>query len=258
MQINRLSLTHNLSTIIKKEGPSALFKGVSSPLYNVPIIYSFYFGSFELGKWLMGVQPGTKTDWSHSVIAGAFSGLVSTIVLTPIELVKCKLQMEGVGEKIKRTGAYKMTKNILSKEGMRGLFKGGLVTTWREVVGNAVYFGVYEVLKNHLEAKHGEHIYTTITAGSIAGLLGWMSIYPQDIMKTRLQIHPEKYPIHPYFRDGGICAVTKEIYREDGLRGFSKGALPCAFKGIVAEAMTFLAYEQTKKWLLGTHTIDHN
>jgi solute carrier family 25 (mitochondrial carnitine/acylcarnitine transporter), member 20/29 len=238
--------------MIAKEGFFSLYKGIKAPLYSIPAIYAFYFGSFELGKSLLGVSHHDKPTLTQSVIAGGFSGLVSTVVLSPIELVKCKLQMEGVGIRTKQPSALSVVKQVYKAEGIRGLYRGGLITTLREIPGNALYFGVYDYCRNKFKDTPflKDPFWGSLFAGAMAGFVSWGTIYPQDIIKTKIQLDCgkgiRKYTNHPSFPDGGIMKVSGEIMKKSGYRGFTQGISACVFKGFVAEGLVFCTYEKAK------------
>jgi len=161
--------------------------------------------------------------------------------------------MEGPGKKIQPTNVLALTKQIVKAEGLKGLYRGGVITILREVPGNAIYFGVYDIIKNSFSESTRHSPLTTLFAGATAGLLSWGMVYPQDILKTRLQCDvglTRKYPMHPYLKDGGIINCAKDIYRTNGIKGFLKGISACSLKGIIAEATTFLVYEEARKKLI--------
>lgn len=254
MQMEGIGLFKCFRTMVAKEGFFSLYKGIKAPLYSIPVIYAFYFGSFELGKSMLGVNYDEKPTLMQSVIAGGFSGLVSTLVLAPIELIKCKMQMIGVGVKIKQPTAFSVAKQLYKAEGMRGLYRGGLITTLREVPGNALYFGIYDYSKEefrNVPILNDNPMLSSLVAGAIAGLLSWGAIYPQDIVKTKLQLDCgvpgiRKYTNHKYFPDGGIMKCADEIYKKSGWKGFTKGMSACVTKGFIAEALVFCTYEKAK------------
>lgn len=66
---------------------------------------------------------------------GMFAGFINSIILSPIELVKCRLQIQSES---RRDAYYKGTMDCFAKiakeEGFRrGIFKGMVSTTAREV-----------------------------------------------------------------------------------------------------------------------------
>lgn len=63
--------------------------------------------------------------------------------------------------------------------------------------------------------------------GSVSGSIGATSVYPLNLVRTRLQAsgssgHPQKYT--------GIMDVVHQTYARDGWRGFYRGLLPTLAK----------------------------
>ena len=63
--------------------------------------------------------------------------------------------------------------------------------------------------------------------GSVSGSVGATSVYPLNLVRTRLQAsgssgHPERYT--------GILDVVQKTYARDGWRGFYRGLLPTLAK----------------------------
>ena len=83
--------------------------------------------------------------WKY-VLAGGGSGCCSTCVLTPVELVKCRLQAQigapapAAGAPPLFTGPIDVITRTVRAEGVAGLFRGNLSTLAREVPGNMAWF----------------------------------------------------------------------------------------------------------------------
>jgi len=245
-----MKLTSCFKFITASEGVWALYKGITSPLFNVPLLYAMYFGSYEFGKWAQGLQPHHDATIKQAFIAGAGAGIAVCCVMTPVELVKCRLQMEGTGRKVHRTTAFRMARDIVSENGFRALYKGNLITILREIPAGAVYFGSYEYFKRKLEQNYGNKHFIPLVAGGTAGFLSWVVSYPQDVIKTKLQCDSglvKKYPQNKLIRDGGIISCARDVWKHGGLLGFTKGFSACGLKAIIAEGTTFFIYENTKK-----------
>jgi hypothetical protein len=129
----------NLRKIIREtythEGFKGFYKGMGSPLMTIPLVNSIVFASYEFAKRGMGVPLGEECTFSQSLVAGMFGGFMNSFVLSPIELVKCRLQVQ---RECKKTAYYKgpvdCLRKILVEEGVRnGLFKGLASTLAREI-----------------------------------------------------------------------------------------------------------------------------
>jgi hypothetical protein len=254
MQLLNKSLIETIRHTVSKEGAKSLYKGVGSPLVNVPIIYAISFGSYEIGKWFQGIKPEDEVRFSQSVKAGAFAGLCISVVMTPMELIKCRLQMQDLGSRAKTFTTLGMVKHTISEYGLKGMYKGHLITITREVPAGAIYFGTFDLVHRKLKERFGENPFLPLLGGSVAGLLSYMSAYPQDVIKTRLQLdcgEVRKYPNNKFIKDGGIINCVKDVWKTNGIRGFTRGFSACGTKAMVAEATTFFIYENTKK--LTTH-----
>ena len=93
----------------------------------------------------------------------------------------------------------------------------------------------------------------------------WLSCFPLDTIKNRIQAAPDvlppKYvspvswsgsipyvfgPLTPPTRScryNGMRGAATAIYAEAGLRGFFKGFVPCVLRAFPANAACFMAYE---------------
>lgn len=110
------------------------------------------FVSYGAMKQAMGLDKLPEQDvpmWKLGM-CGAGSGVAVSFVLTPVELIKVKLQtqqgMDARFSSVRYSGPLECIQDVLKREGVRGLWKGNLATTLREVPGNVAWFGVYEFI----------------------------------------------------------------------------------------------------------------
>lgn len=105
------------------------------PLITVPLINSIVFASYEFSKRQLGVVSDDEFTFKQSMISGMFAGLVNSFVLSPIELVKCRLQIQKESKtNAYYKGSFDCVRKIVLEEGLRnGLFKGMMSTIIREV-----------------------------------------------------------------------------------------------------------------------------
>lgn len=88
---HQLTMMGSLRSIIQKEGFMHLFNGMYYPLITVPIVNAIIFSAYELFK---KITKKTELSFINGLENGAFAGLVNTIVVSPVELVKCRMQLD--------------------------------------------------------------------------------------------------------------------------------------------------------------------
>lgn len=64
---------------------------MGSPLSTVPLINAIVFGSYELSKKIFRVEDSNDFSFSQGLLSGMFAGFTNSIVVGPIELLKCRL-----------------------------------------------------------------------------------------------------------------------------------------------------------------------
>lgn len=87
-------------------------------------------------------------------------------------------------------------------------------------------------------------VYATLMIGSISGSFGAVTVYPLNLVRTRLQASGT--PAHPYIYHGFVDAF-RQTYAREGLRGFYSGLGPTLAKVIPAVSISYTVYEQSKK-----------
>lgn len=79
--------------------------------------------------------------------------------------------------------------------------------------------------------------------GSFAGICCWVFSYPQDIVKTLIQVSPQgTYKKNKWLLDGGFYDCSSKIYKADGLKGFWIGIQPCLIRAAIANAIGIALY----------------
>ena len=189
-----------------------LFKGMTSPMFGVAAVNALLFGTYG---WSLDFQqkiwpqdqlydPTSNihlATFSQVFIAGSFSGFLNSFLICPIELAKIKIQNQI------RNKLYSSPLNFLiqtiRKDGIKSCFRGLIPTLVRETPCYGVYFASFE----YLERKN----VPIILSGGIAGCLCWISTYPIDVVKTRIQ-NDNRYT--KMFTQLGL------IYKNEGYRSY--------------------------------------
>ncbi|CEO97494.1 Mitochondrial carrier protein [Plasmodiophora brassicae] len=238
---------HCLRDTVTKEGFFALYKGMLVPLATVPLLNAVVFASFAQARAALLGQTDRPMTAFESSVAGAWAGFVNSFIASPVELIKNRLQIQYSAADRKYAGPWDCMKKIVAEEGVRGLFRGMNATIIREVPCYAAQFYTYETLKTVIRRRDQVGPLDTsqqLFAGGVAGVACWVASYPQDLVKTVLQVNPRnRFPVHWFFPDGGFISAWRHTVNSSGWIGLWKGFGPCAARAFPANAGGFLAYE---------------
>lgn len=254
------SATDAFRIIVREEKFLGLFKGVTSPMLGVAAMNACIFGSYGLALRALqsGVGGGVGSDHSPPVItlsqvmlAGCASGIASAFITSPIELLKIREQLDYTGRGAKPQ-TLTVLRNIWQSGGIRGLYRGLGVTCVRDL-GYGPYFFSYELFNRLLLSLHeatpmpGGDTAASLSnlelafSGALAGVLAWVSTFPIDCVKTRVQASD----------DGkGMVATARQIYAQGGPRAFWRGVGATVMRAIPVNATLFVVYEITKDSLV--------
>lgn len=267
--VTRRSFLNIVTDCYKYEGYKGFYKGMSFPICSVPLVNAVVFSIHEFSKRLLGYNQEKEMDINEGVICGAIAGLANCIVVTPIELVKCRLQIQSEDKsKAYYKGVINCIKKTISQGGIKSIYKGNFATMLREIPAYAAQFGGYYYSKQVL-AKYVDKSVDKLNnmelmlCGSIGGYFCWQFSYPQDVIKTLLQTQSRSIEgeynnenvvrFKPKAYDGGFYECGKYIYETEGIIGFWRGYLPCTLRAIIANAVLFVTYENSKCILSNFH-----
>lgn len=186
--------------------------------------------------------------------AGSIAAFFMSFALCPTELVKCKLQaqhqlrqMSGKSG-VKSIGPLGLAAKIIKTEGFFGFYRGFSSTCAREVAGYFFFFGGYELSK-YLLTPHGKKAedlgpLKVAFSGGIAGACFWTSVFPTDVVKSRVQTASARAG-----KPENIFKIIYTIFQKEGFRTLYKGLGPAVIRSFPANGALFLAYEGTERLL---------
>mmetsp|Transcript_88852 Transcript_88852/g.229189 ORF Transcript_88852/g.229189 Transcript_88852/m.229189 type:complete len:215 (+) Transcript_88852:15-659(+) len=125
-------------------------------------------------------------------LAGVIGGLAAAPVTAPMELVKCRVQVSGTGGS-SLTKEWQVCSNVWQREGFRGLACGMPLTACRDALHRGSYFATFELTARAMarhegrEASAARPFHVSMLAGSLAGIVAWLPVYPLDVIKTHWQ-----------------------------------------------------------------------
>lgn len=232
------------------EGPiRSLYRGVSAPLFGAAVETSSLFFSYRVAQnvWIHNVpelrrqkelNKKIELPFTALLFCGAASGAFTSMALTPIELVKCKMQVSN-------SSIPSVIRGIFASQGVRGFWHGQLGTLIRETGGSAAWFGSYEATKiffKQYQPDGNVKVWHQMVGGAAAGMSYNFIFYPADTIKSRMQTE-DAAKIRSTF--GG---VAKEVWAQQGLKGFYRGCGITVFRSAPSSAIIFTIYEALRKF----------
>ena len=161
--------------------------------------------SIVLNGCVFGIsQSLTRKHDLHPIISGWISGICGTPIVFLSDIYKTTIQTYGSP---KFTWSY-----IRSKPGL-------LLTSQRESLAFASYFGAYDYFHNKCEIS-------PFFAGGFAGITNWTVTYPLDVIRNR-QIAKnisarEAYEMGKLWKGYPICVVRAFMVNSVGFYVFEK------------------------------------
>jgi solute carrier family 25 phosphate transporter 3 len=173
---------------------------------------------------------------------------ITHTALTPLDLVKCRIQVNPTKFKGIASG-FQVT---LKEEGVRGLGRGWAPTAFGYSLQGLGKFGLYEVFKKvYADAIGEEAAYQWRTslylaASASAELFADIALCPFEACKVRTQTSPGA--------SAQLRVVMPQIWKNEGFGGFYKGLTPLWMRQIPYTMMKFACFERTVE-LLYKHVV---
>ncbi|KAL9638088.1 MAG: hypothetical protein Q9164_001787 [Protoblastenia rupestris] len=130
---------------VKAEGPLALYNGLESTLWRHILWNAGYFGIIFQVKELLPRATEKKQQVRNDLIAGATGGTVGTVLNTPMDVVKSRIQNSPkvAGSVPKYNWAWPAVGTVLKEEGFSALYKGFLPKVLRLGPGGGILLVVF-------------------------------------------------------------------------------------------------------------------
>ncbi|XP_059647116.1 uncharacterized protein LOC132293594 [Cornus florida] len=146
---------HSLRTICRDEGVLGLYKGLGATLLGVGPSIAISFSVYETLRSYWHSQRPNDSTVVVSLACGSLSGIASSTATFPLDLVRRRMQLEGVAgrARVYKTGLAGTFRHIIRTEGLRGLYRGILPEYYKVVPSVGIVFMTYETLKKLL--SHG-------------------------------------------------------------------------------------------------------
>ncbi|XP_075434617.1 mitochondrial adenyl nucleotide antiporter SLC25A25 isoform X1 [Ascaphus truei] len=219
------------------------------PAENIPeiILYWKHSTIFDVGENLTVPDEFTVEEkqtgmWWRHLVAGGGAGAVSRTCTAPLDRLKVLMQVHASrSNNMSIAGGFS---HMIREGGFRSLWRGNGINVIKIAPESAIKFMAYEQIKRLIGSDQVTlRIHERLVAGSLAGAIAQSSIYPMEVLKTRMALR----------RTGqyqGMMDCAKKILLKEGVSAFYKGYVPNML-GIIPYAGIDLAVYETLKnaWL---------
>ncbi|KAH6647421.1 mitochondrial carrier domain-containing protein [Truncatella angustata] len=141
---------------IANEGILALYNGLESTLWRHILWNAGYFGCIFQVRSLLPAAETKKAQITNDIIAGSIGGTVGTIVNTPMDVVKSRIQNSPkvAGAVPKYNWAWPAVGTVMKEEGFAALYKGFLPKVLRLGPGGGILLVVYTGVMDFFRKVH--------------------------------------------------------------------------------------------------------
>ncbi|KAF7977433.1 hypothetical protein HWV62_3588 [Athelia sp. TMB] len=197
-------------------------------------------------KYVDHVEDSRDISGTSRFLSGGMGGIVSQLSIYPMETLKTQM-MSSTGSQ-KRT-LISAAQRVWQLGGVRYFYRGLTIGLVGVFPYSAIDMSTFEALKLAYLRSTGKEepgVLAVLAFGSVSGSVGATSVYPLNLVRTRLQAsgssgHPQKYT--------GVWDVAAQTYQRDGWRGFYRGLFPTLAKVVPAVSISYMVYEHTKRRL---------
>ena len=148
--------------IVAAEGPLAMYNGLESTLWRHILWNGGYFGCiFQVRAQLPKVEAGNKSQQTRNdLIAGTVGGIAGTILNTPMDVVKSRIQNSPkvAGQVPKYNWAWPALGTVMKEEGFGALYKGFIPKVLRLGPGGGILLVVFTGVMDFFRKMRGEQV----------------------------------------------------------------------------------------------------
>lgn len=241
---------HCIQTVVTKEGPLGLYKGIGAGLLRQATYTTTRMGVNSYLNDAYKQKFGRGPTVISSIMIGALAGACGAFVGNPAEVALIRMASDGrlpLNERRNYRNVVNALTRMTTEEGVTTLWRGSLPTVGRAVVVNMSQLASYSQFKMYFQngpLQMQEGIKLHFCASMLSGLLTTITSMPLDIAKTRIQ--NQKYVDgKPQYRS--TLDVLGRVARHEGVLALWKGFTPYYCRLGPHTVFTFIFLEQLNR-----------
>lgn len=143
--------------IVRNEGLLAMYNGLESTMWRHILWNAGYFGCIFQVRALMDKAENKSQQMRNDIISGTIGGTVGTILNTPMDVVKSRIQNSPKvkGQAPKYNWAWPAVGTVMKEEGFGALYKGFLPKVLRLGPGGGILLVVFTGVMDFFRTLRG-------------------------------------------------------------------------------------------------------
>ena len=238
-----------------EQGFTSLWRGNTANVIRYFPTQAFNFAFKDTFKRMFPKYDPKKQFWSFfmaNLASGGAAGASSLLIVYPLDFARTRLAAD-VGKNADRefTGLVNCLTKITQRTGVMSLYQGFGVSVQGIIVYRGAYFGMYDTAKGALfeDEKKAPFVYKWAIAQSVTALAGFTS-YPFDTVRRRMMMMSGRKNQTEIQYTGTLDCWSK-VYKQEGMKGFFKGAWSNVIRG-AGGAFVLVLYDEVKKVITGS------
>mmetsp|Transcript_4216 Transcript_4216/g.8020 ORF Transcript_4216/g.8020 Transcript_4216/m.8020 type:complete len:464 (-) Transcript_4216:165-1556(-) len=242
------SILSGLKNIYKDGGAYSFWKGNGTNVIKIIPESATKFVSYEWFKNQYAKDP-TDIQVSERFVAGAGAGIMSQLLIYPLEIAKTRLALSAKDE---FSGISHCLNRTIRNEGFFALYRGLGASLLGVVPYCGIDLGLFmtfkeEWIRAHPDVHHGPGPLVLLAMGGVSSTCGAIVAYPAQLVRTRLQAQgmnaerPEVY--------SSVLDCVRKTVQQDGITGLYRGLWPNLLKTFPSISTSYLIYEKTRSFL---------
>jgi solute carrier family 25 carnitine/acylcarnitine transporter 20/29 len=145
---------------------------------------------------------------------------------------------------------------LLRDNGVKVLYTGFGINTFREIVYLGSYFFCYEGIRETLIQNSCSLQIAVPAAGGLAGSIGWLFSFPLDFVRAR--VHGQSFISGDHTcnrRKQTAITIAESLFKQKGIIGLYSGVTPSIIRAFLVSGVRFSAYELTVYLLAGNQRL---
>lgn len=172
--------------------------------------------------------------------------MVATLFVQPLDLVKNRMQLQGMGGAAKEyNSTLQALTGILKKEGVVGIYKGLGAGLLRQATYTTTRLGVYTALNDYYinEFATKPNLMASMVMGMIAGATGAFVGTPAEVALIRMTADG-RLPLAERRNYTGVGNALVRMTREEGIYALWRGCVPTVGRAMVVNMAQLASYTQ--------------